>query len=147
MSCSRTQHGGGRFRTPDLSFRSPTLYHWATALPVCPVICSWLKVANLDIHIHSNYSRGNLDVDFTTISISPRFCLSHVMRKPVFAICEQQRRSSAWASTQSDQRLYCSLPRQYDTSNFYIRNFKTLASLCLWAGRFESFPRYGALFI
>ena len=34
VSCSRTQHGGGRFRTPDLSLRSPTLYHWATALPV-----------------------------------------------------------------------------------------------------------------
>ena len=34
MSCSRTQHGGGRFRTPDLSLRSPTLYHWATALPL-----------------------------------------------------------------------------------------------------------------
>ena len=33
MSCSRTQHGGGRFRTPDLSLRSRTLYHWATALP------------------------------------------------------------------------------------------------------------------
>ena len=33
MSCSRTQHSGGRFRTPDLSLRSPTLYHWATALP------------------------------------------------------------------------------------------------------------------
>ena len=34
MSCSRTQHGGGRFRTPDLSLRSPTRYHWATALPL-----------------------------------------------------------------------------------------------------------------
>ena len=34
MSCSRTQHGGGRYRTPDLTLRSPTLYHWATALPV-----------------------------------------------------------------------------------------------------------------
>ena len=33
MSCSRTQHGGGRSRTPDLSLRSPILYHWATALP------------------------------------------------------------------------------------------------------------------
>ena len=33
MSCSRTQHGGGRSRTPDLSLPSPTLYHWATALP------------------------------------------------------------------------------------------------------------------
>ena len=29
MSCSRTQHGGGR----SFSLRSPTLYHWATALP------------------------------------------------------------------------------------------------------------------
>ena len=34
MSCSRTQHGDGRSRTPDLSLRSPTLYHWATALPL-----------------------------------------------------------------------------------------------------------------
>ena len=33
VSCSRTHHGGGRSRTPDLSLRSPTLYHWATALP------------------------------------------------------------------------------------------------------------------
>ena len=33
MSCSRTQHGGGRLRTPDLSLRSRTLYHWATTLP------------------------------------------------------------------------------------------------------------------
>ena len=32
MSCSRTQHGGGRSRTPDLSLRSPTLYHWAIYL-------------------------------------------------------------------------------------------------------------------
>ena len=27
VSCSRTQHGGGRFRSPDLSLLSPTLYH------------------------------------------------------------------------------------------------------------------------
>ena len=32
VSCSRTQHSGGRFRTPDLSLQSPTLDHWATAL-------------------------------------------------------------------------------------------------------------------
>ena len=36
--------------------------------------------------------------------------LSH-MRKPVYAICEQQMRRSACASAQSDQRLCCSLPR------------------------------------
>ena len=31
--------------------------------------------------------------------------MSHVMRKPVYSICEQQRRRSACASAQSDQRL------------------------------------------
>ena len=29
------------------------------------------------------------------------------MRKPVYAICKQQRRRSACASAQSDQRLCC----------------------------------------
>ena len=33
-------------------------------------------------------------------------------------------------STQTDQRLWCSLPRQYNISSFYILDFKTLASLC-----------------
>ena len=37
--------------------------------------------------------------------------MSHVMRKPVFVICEQQRRRSACISAQSDQRLCCSLRR------------------------------------
>ena len=37
--------------------------------------------------------------------------MSHVMRKPTFAICEQQRRRSACASAQSDQLFCCSLPR------------------------------------
>ena len=37
--------------------------------------------------------------------------MSRVMRKPVFAICEQQRRRSACASVQSDQRLCYSLLR------------------------------------
>ena len=41
--------------------------------------------------------------------------MSHVMRKPVYAICEQQRRRSA-----------------------YMRNFKPLASLWSCAGWFES---------
>ena len=43
------------------------------------------------------------------------------------------------ASAQSDQCLCCSLPRQNDTSSLYIRNFKILAGLCSWAGRFVSF--------
>ena len=34
MPCSRTQHGDAcGVRTQDLSIRSPTLYHYATALP------------------------------------------------------------------------------------------------------------------
>ena len=37
--------------------------------------------------------------------------LSNVMRKPVFVICEQQRRRSACASAQSDQHLCGSLLR------------------------------------
>ena len=37
--------------------------------------------------------------------------LNHVMRKPVYGICEQQRHRSACASAQSDQHLFCLLPR------------------------------------
>ena len=65
--------------------------------------------------------------------------MSHVIRKPVYAICEQQRRRSACASAQSDQRLCCSLPRQYKTSSFNIRNFKPPPSFYGCAGQFVSY--------
>ena len=65
--------------------------------------------------------------------------LNLVMRKPVFAICEQQRRRSTCASSQSDKRLCFSLPMWYTSSSFYIRNFKPLASFCGCAGRFVSY--------
>ena len=55
-----------------------------------------------------------------------------------YAICEQQRRRSACAPAQSDQRLCCSLSRQNDTSSLYMRNFKILAGLCSWTGQFVS---------
>ena len=64
--------------------------------------------------------------------------LSHVMRKPVFAVCEQQRCRSACASVQFDQWLCYSLLRKFYTSSFYVRNFKPLHSFCGCAGRFES---------
>ena len=64
--------------------------------------------------------------------------MSHVMRKPVFAICEQQRHRSPCASAQSDQRLYYSLPGKYNTSSFHIHNFKPLANLCSWAMPWEN---------
>ena len=57
----------------------------------------------------------------------------------VYAICEQQRHRSACTSAQSDQRLCCSLLRLYYTYTYYIQNFKSLASPCSWAGRFESY--------
>ena len=66
--------------------------------------------------------------------------MSHVLRKPVSAIWEQQRSRSACASMQSDQRLCCSLLRQYNIHTCYIQNFKTLASFCSWAGWFVSYP-------
>ena len=52
---------------------------------------------------------------------------------------EQQRRRSACASVQSDQRLCCSLPGLYYTSTCYSQNFKPLTSLYNWAGWFESY--------
>ena len=55
-----------------------------------------------------------------------------------YVICEQQRRRSACASAQSDQRLWCSLIGYYNISRFYIRNFKNLASFCGCAGRSET---------
>ena len=38
-----------------------------------------------------------------------------------------------------DQRLCCSLARQYDISSIYIGNFMTLNSFFSWADRFESY--------
>ena len=61
----------------------------------------WINVV-LGVYISFQFGGHGQDV---TIQ------LSHVMRKPVFAICEQQRRRSACASAQSDQHLCCSLPR------------------------------------
>ena len=65
--------------------------------------------------------------------------LNHVVRKPVLAICKQQRCRSARACAKSNQHLYYSLLRQDNLSSFYIQNFKSLASVCSWAGRFEPY--------
>ena len=65
--------------------------------------------------------------------------LSHVMRKTVLAICEQQSCRSACASAQSDQHLCCSLPRYCNRSSFYMRNLKPPPSFCSCAGRFVSY--------
>ena len=57
--------------------------------------------------------------------------------KTCYAICEQQRRRSAYASVQSDQRL-CFRCLDSNTSSFYIQNFKPLPSFCGCSGQFES---------
>ena len=72
-----------------------------------------------------------------------------------YAICEQQRRRSACASAQSDQRLCCSLPRQNDISSLYIQNFKIQlvsvaeqVSLCLaWSETPEDIFSHGVAHI
>ena len=53
-------------------------------------------------------------------------------------VCEQQRRRPACASAQSDQRLCYSPIVKYHIQTWYTRNFNFLASLCSWAGWFES---------
>ena len=65
VSCSRTQHGGGRFRTPDLSLRSPTLYHWATALPQSSQTVRWQNQI-FDYRAHSE-SQPSASADFLRV--------------------------------------------------------------------------------
>ena len=75
---------------------------------------------------------------FFQTSLVAVYYTSHVMRKSVLAICEQQRCRSACASTHSLISTF--VVRNLDgTSGFYIQNFKTLACLCSWAGRLESY--------
>ena len=78
------------------------------------------------------------DISKRTKGQSLRY-MNLVMRNPVFALCEQQRHRSACASVQSDQHLYCSPHRQYNTSSFYTQNFKSLASFSCGALWFDSY--------
>ena len=71
-------------------------------------------------------------------SILCRFDTGLDVRKPVFGVCEQQRRRPACASAQSDQRLCFSLFEKYYIQTCYRRIFNFLASLCSRAGWFES---------
>ena len=95
--------------------------------------------------LHMRVWRMNLRRTKSTIMSWRGSNMSHVMRTPVLAICEQQRRRSACASAQSDQRLCCSLPRQYNTSSFYIRNFKHLPSFCRLSLPWSQTPKTGFL--
>ena len=92
----------------------------------------------VSITVRNRFSAMLLPLQHSCFELKCLLYLSHVMRKPVYVIYEQQRRRSACASAQSDQRLCCSLPGWNDTYTCYSRNFKTLASLCSLAPWFES---------
>ena len=61
------------------------------------------------------------------------------MRKPVYAICEKQRRRSACASAVWSAPLLVTAWIVYSTSTCYSRNFNPVASLSCWPGWFESY--------
>ena len=65
--------------------------------------------------------------------------MSHIMRKPVSALCEQQRRRSACTSVQSDHTFVVRCLDSIIPILAQCKISKTLASLCSWAGRFESY--------
>ena len=60
-------------------------------------------------------------LSYHIVPLLKKKCSSKIMRKPAFAIWEQQRCQSACASAQSDQHLCYSLLRQNNTSSFYIK--------------------------
>ena len=74
--------------------------------------------------------------EITRTWLPPTFTchMSRAMRKCVLF---NVRTTKAQISLR-DQRLCCSLLRQYNISRFYSRNFKSLASFCGCAGRFVS---------
>ena len=57
----------------------------------------------------------------------------------LYAVCKQQMQISLHIHVLSNQHLCYSLPRKYNISSFFIRNFKPPASVCNWAGWFESY--------
>ena len=58
------------------------------------------------------------------------------VRKPVFAVCEQQRRRPSCASPQSDQCLCYLLTGKYHIWTCYKQIFSFLAGLCSWGDWF-----------
>ena len=81
MSCSRTQHCGGRFRTPDLSLRSPTLYHWATALPRGHTLTSLFE-SSMSVwrYLKAKKYKKGLPIDFFYVWTVSLF-LAHLSRR------------------------------------------------------------------
>ena len=78
--------------------------------PVSHIIYSWWSGSCSSIESERASKTLKLLTNCRIQKVSGYMYFSHAMRKPVFAICEQQRRRSACAFAQSDQRLSCSLP-------------------------------------
>ena len=77
------------------------------------IVCLQPKISRLTpaiYHMENELSHEKRDLNIMWFEILQTY-MSHVMRKPVYALCEQKRRRSACASVQSDQRLSCSLLR------------------------------------
>ena len=74
---------------------------------LCHVIENW---KNDKSHIILEKAFDKLPQGILT-NILMQIQMSHVLTKPVLAMCKQQRCRSACASAQSDQHLYCSLLR------------------------------------
>ena len=65
--------------------------------------------------------------------------MSHVMRRPVLQYANNKSAGQPAHPRSLISTFYCSLPRQYNSSSFYIQHLKSLASLCSWAVQFESY--------
>ena len=96
-------------------------YHLVTCIWLLPNNYHWIinnrVVLTVDFCITNYPGTTTAKIEFSYVMQKGTYqsYLSHIMRKPVYAICEQQRRSS---SVQSDQRLCCSLPRWTASSEF-----------------------------
>ena len=75
--------------------------------------------------------------------------MGHIMRKLVYATCEQQRRRSACASTQSDQHLCYPLPGEYNIlflyPKFQASSWSPQLSRHVWALPSRKLPKTGFL--
>ena len=92
---------------------------------------TWWHHFNIKRHHLSTFGRRVVDVGLVFLSFPTWENLSLV-------VCKQQRCRPACASAQSDQRLCYSLIWKYHIYTCYERNFHFPASLCNWAGWFES---------
>ena len=61
--------------------------------------------------------------------------MNHIMRKPVFCICENIGTDQMCGNRAADQRPY---HRKYNPSSSQFRNFKPLAIFCACTARFVS---------